>query len=247
MAGNRDIRKLINTKQDVTEFNGTPSVGGMSDGQIAITKSNNKQLALYRKKYGKLWKSYMSYDGNQYVEKNLTVKNDITIHGFPYLRNFPAFSVYQSAAQDEQAVATVEFTRITFDSELYDIGGNFASNVFTAPVNGIYTFSAKLLWDKNADSDAGDWDVGERHDISLFKNESSATLSGFTNRVASELKITPALTAKVVMNSITVDLKLDKGDYIGAYAYQNSGVEQHTYSTNSDDWTQFSGRLVTAI
>ena len=70
MSNNRDIRKLINTKQDVTEFNGTPSVGGMLDGQTAITKSNNKQLALYRKKYGKLWKSYMSYDGNQYVEKN---------------------------------------------------------------------------------------------------------------------------------------------------------------------------------
>ena len=80
MAGNRDIRKLINTKQDVTEFNGTPSVGGMSDGQIAIAKSNNKQLAIYRKKYGKLWKSYMNHDGNEYVDKNLTVKNNTTIN-----------------------------------------------------------------------------------------------------------------------------------------------------------------------
>ena len=45
----------------------------MVDGQTAIQKKSNSQLAIYRKKFGKLWKSYMSSDGNQYVDKNLNV------------------------------------------------------------------------------------------------------------------------------------------------------------------------------
>lgn len=68
----RDMRKLINTKQSSIEFQGKPSVHGMLDGQVAIEKQSNSQLALYRKKYGKLWKSYMSSNGDQYVDKTLT-------------------------------------------------------------------------------------------------------------------------------------------------------------------------------
>ena len=69
----RDIRKLINTKQESVEFQGIPSINSMVEGQTAIQKKSNSQLAIYRKKFGKLWKSYMSSDGNQYVDKNLNV------------------------------------------------------------------------------------------------------------------------------------------------------------------------------
>ena len=69
----RDIRKLINTKQESVEFQGIPSINSMVEGQTAIQKKSNSQLAVYRKKFGKLWKSYMSSDGNQYVDKNLNV------------------------------------------------------------------------------------------------------------------------------------------------------------------------------
>ena len=68
----RDMRKLANTKQSSIEFQGKPSVHGMLDGQVAIEKQSNSQLALYRKKYGKLWKSYMSSNGDQYVDKTLS-------------------------------------------------------------------------------------------------------------------------------------------------------------------------------
>lgn len=75
----RDLRKLSNTKQASIEFNGKPSLHGMLDGQVAIEKKSNSQLALYRKKYGKLWKTYMSSDGNQYVDKKLKVDGDTII------------------------------------------------------------------------------------------------------------------------------------------------------------------------
>jgi len=73
MADDRELRRLLNTKQDVVEFKGEPSISGMAEGQIAITKSNNSQLAVHRKKYGKIWKSYMSHNGDQYIERNLKV------------------------------------------------------------------------------------------------------------------------------------------------------------------------------
>jgi len=42
----RDLRKLANTKQSSIEFHGKPSVHGMLDGQIAIEKQSNSQLAI---------------------------------------------------------------------------------------------------------------------------------------------------------------------------------------------------------
>lgn len=35
----RDIRKLINTKQASVEFSGTPSINSMVEGQTAIEKN----------------------------------------------------------------------------------------------------------------------------------------------------------------------------------------------------------------
>ena len=68
----REMRKIINTKQGSIEFSGKPSVNGVLDGQIAIEKKSNSQLALYRKKFGKLYKMYMTSNGDQYVDKTLT-------------------------------------------------------------------------------------------------------------------------------------------------------------------------------
>ena len=69
----RDIRKVINTKQSTVEFNGIPSPASMVDGQVALHKKNNSLLALYRKKFGKLWKTYLSANGDQIVDRNLEV------------------------------------------------------------------------------------------------------------------------------------------------------------------------------
>ena len=67
----RDTRRIQNTKQASVEFQGKPSLHGMVEGQIAIEKKSNSQLAIYRKKFGQLWKSYMSNNGDQYVDRTL--------------------------------------------------------------------------------------------------------------------------------------------------------------------------------
>ena len=98
----RELRRLNNTKQNSIEFNGIPSVGGMSDGQIAIEKKTNSQLALYRKKFGKLFKMYMSSDGNQIVDKTLTANalkytsrfTDYRIFIHSFTDDLPATKIY---------------------------------------------------------------------------------------------------------------------------------------------------------
>ena len=91
----RDFRKLINTKQSSVEFQGKPSLHGMVDGQVAIEKKSNSQLALYRKKYGKLWKMYMSSDGNQYVDKTLRTNT------LEYTNRFIDYRVFKHSFTDD--------------------------------------------------------------------------------------------------------------------------------------------------
>jgi len=81
MADERQIRKLFNTKQDIIEFKGIPSKDSISEGQIAFAKDPTGRLALFRKAYGKLWKTYMTHDGDQVVDRNLKVGGSLTIKG----------------------------------------------------------------------------------------------------------------------------------------------------------------------
>jgi len=246
VAIERKIRKALNIKQDNLEFHGNPSVGGMSDGQIAIEKGNNGQLAIHRKKYGKLWKSYMSYDGIQYVDKDIVVKNDVVYNGFLRNQHYPAFKAYSDTTGDEQTINNTTMTRVTFDKIAYDIGGNYdvSAYKFTAPVAGIYHFNAKVLWD---DSNAGDWDAGERRDIYLVKNGGTTTISAGDRTDASLYTVTSDLDDKFQMGQISADVKLDTGDFMEVGLYHDSGEAQRTYNQSSELWSSWSGHLITAI
>ena len=84
----RHTRRIQNTKQASVEFQGKPSLNGMVEGQIAIEKKSNSQLAIYRKKFGQLWKSYMSNNGDQYVDRTLTANTLKYSHKFVDYRVF---------------------------------------------------------------------------------------------------------------------------------------------------------------
>jgi len=62
----------------------------------------------------------------------------------------PAFSVMKSADQSDIAVG--EWVDITWDTELFDQGANFASNTFTAPVTGKYQLNAMVRFDAMDDA-----------------------------------------------------------------------------------------------
>ena len=51
----------------------------------------------------------------------------------------PAFSAYQSSSQ---SVSATTFTKVTFDSEVFDTNSNFASSTFTPTVAGYYQINS---------------------------------------------------------------------------------------------------------
>jgi|TARA_R100000482_G_C5096937_1_gene133720 hypothetical protein len=77
----REIRRIINTKQDSLESTGNLSINSMADGQVSIGKSTSELLSIRKKKYGRVYKSYMSSNGNQVVDKNLTVGGNLNVKG----------------------------------------------------------------------------------------------------------------------------------------------------------------------
>jgi len=61
----------------------------------------------------------------------------------------PVFLVENSAAQNNMAVAG--YVTIVYDQEILDVGANFASNTFTAPVTGKYQLSV-IIYIVDADA-----------------------------------------------------------------------------------------------
>ena len=237
----RQYRKLENAKESgIRTINHDISKRNILDGEIVISKSKNKPLKLSKKLDGQLWNINFSNDGNQIVDGNINLNNKLII------KNYPAFSAYQSTSVDETALATATWTRIPLDTENYDNGSNFDTGnfKFTAPYHG----DAKILLDSDADTDAGDFDAEERLDVALFKNQGDATTTSSAKRMASSLHLVAAsISAAVWEGRLSTDLELSTGDFIELYAWQNSGVEQHTYSNAVDDWTRFTGHLVCAL
>ena len=94
MPSDRDFRRLQNGKEGSLASGDTksiishsPSARAMKDGEQVFVRESNKPLALYKKDKGKLSKVYLSDDGNQTVDNNLTVRGnqivdrDLTVHG----------------------------------------------------------------------------------------------------------------------------------------------------------------------
>jgi len=54
----------------------------------------------------------------------------------------PAFSAYKNSGS--QSITTSTFTKLTFDTELFDTNNNFASSTFTPTVAGYYQVNAGL-------------------------------------------------------------------------------------------------------
>ncbi len=68
----------------------------------------------------------------------------------------PAFNILNTAAQNNIAVTTN--VTVVLDLERFDVGANFASNIFTAPVTGKYQLNAHVSF-TNMDSAASDYQV----------------------------------------------------------------------------------------
>ena len=248
------IERNINNKKQgkISLVNSQPSLRAMRDGEESLYLGRDGILMRYRREKGILWKTQMTKDGNQYVDKNLKVNGNINLSNKLIIKNYPAFGVYQSSSADAQQIENDAYETIVFDEELYDNGGNFSTSdySFTAPMNGIYHFNARILWDANESAGDGDWAAEDYHQISLVKNDRTSVPDSADIVALERNVIQGAVTDVYLSNRIVSDLKLDAGDYISVAVKHvtAAGHSQYTYAPTSPYmWTSLTGHLVCAL
>ena len=69
----RDIRRLTNSKGGSLDTS-APVTKATPEGTTTFTLSPNRQLAMVRKQRGKLYKTFLSDNGDQFVERTLTTR-----------------------------------------------------------------------------------------------------------------------------------------------------------------------------
>jgi len=95
----RNLRRLINLTEQPQSFNDGSPATNLQEGSSFITLENGR-LAIYRKHKGLKWKSYMSSDGNQYVDKKLTTNS------LEYTNTFIDYRIYKHNFADN--ISTTE-------------------------------------------------------------------------------------------------------------------------------------------
>ena len=130
----------------------------------------------------------------------------------------PAFSVRHSV---NQSVTTAGWTQKSFNTEIFDIGGNFASNAFTAPVDGIYSFG----WNQRFDSGNGQY-----FRVVLRVNDATGSQYQHGHAIYRDDDGFHYVTL-----NLTSLLQLDAGDVVKAYAYSITDTS-YTLQNESIFW-----------
>ena len=75
-------RNINNRKQDkISLVSSQPSLRSMRDGEESLYLGKDGILMRYRREKGILWKTQMSKDGNQYVDRDITIKRNLNVSG----------------------------------------------------------------------------------------------------------------------------------------------------------------------
>jgi hypothetical protein len=132
----------------------------------------------------------------------------------------PAFSAYQSSGQ---AISSLTYTKLNFDTELFDTNNNFSSSRFTPTVAGYYKINAAC--NMSGQTTGGLY-------IQVYKNGSG--FHGGNIAAGSSLGTAALVSCLVYLNGST--------DYIEIYVYDSG-----SFTTNSGiSSTYFQGALVRA-
>jgi len=159
-------------------------------------------------------------DGSKGVELSTAF---ITDSGELYNASQPSFLVQPSSAQSDMAKDGVTFA---FGTEVFDIGTNFASNTFTAPVTGKYQLNA-IISLSDLDSSAA------YYNIRFIA--SNRTVMG----VLYDFAQMSADAAQWGMSSSVV-MDMDATDTVYIQFWQDGGTQQ----TDGNDNSSFSGMLI---
>lgn len=112
---------------------------------------------------------------------------------------------------------------VIFGTEVFDIGNNFASNIFTAPITGKYLLSASIYM-SNCDTAASYYMIKI-----VTSNKTYMAIN--TTKFTADTALTPCVTGVVDM---------DINDTVYVVMYQSGGTAQTDISASSN----FSGSLI---
>ncbi|HNW70946.1 MAG TPA: hypothetical protein PKI01_11120 [Bacteroidales bacterium] len=115
---------------------------------------------------------------------------------------------------------------IQYNTEVYDIGDNFQDTVFTAPVAGIYNFSAR--------NEIGGLNIETFFSLSIHVNDNLYTRF--------DKQYTTSTTAHVQSSGGSVDMHLNAGDKVNIGIYMNSDPSYIIQGTKV--YNYFTGHLV---
>ena len=151
----------------------------------------------------------------------------------------PAFRV-EKRASNQGSLANGVNTAVTFEHEVFDIGGNFANNKFTAPITGIYHFeSCCRVYPTGASG--GQFTLAQ---LSLYKGGSKFTELTQHASHANNLGGGEAWLGNLNING-SATLSLNAGEEIEVYVYLVGSGQ--TFVINADALgrtTYFSGLLI---
>lgn len=228
----REVRKTINSKQDViAEFQHYPGKKDVPEGQFLVAHPRGKAVRLYKKLKGILWWMNFTKDGNYEIEKNLKVNNNLDIGRLRQEKQQPSFLAFNSAIDTNIAINTV--VTVDFDTEVFDIGSNFATDTFTAPVTGKYFLSTTiglLTMDSAADYYYVKIVTSNREYLSMMDTAhlASDTSANYPNSF-----------------SFSCVADMEKGDTAHVIVYQGNGTQQtDIYGNATLLGTFFSGYLL---
>tara|TARA_Y100000310_G_scaffold292578_1_gene321451 strand:+ start:14037 stop:15059 length:1023 start_codon:yes stop_codon:yes gene_type:complete len=204
--------------------------GGTVDGITSLTAAGNLDIGSYELK-AQTFESDVTTGTAPLTIASTTVVPNLNVDqvdGFDFsqgvsIGNVPAFLV--APASNQLNFATASDVTVVWGTEIYDIGGNFASNAFTAPVTGKYLLQACVHF-QNIDTAGG-----------LYQVQIATS-----NRVY-RFKMTPTQFAADVADwsaSACVVADMDTSDIAEIRVAQQGGTAQADIST--DSW--FSGVLV---
>ena len=136
----------------------------------------------------------------------------------------PSFRATYSASQDN--IATDSTVTIVFGAEAYDTNADFASNTFTAPVDGKYILTANVYY-QNLDS-------GCAH----ITQKLATSNEDYVTSVDPNTMYTADVAFITLNNSHVCDM--DAGDTASVTIYLDGGAAQMDINSSSN----FSGALV---
>jgi len=160
---------------------------------------------------------YLPSTGNllEGVELSAFVANDIshglnrTLEGWRLERR-PAlqcgFEVYMGSVATEAAVHNT-WSDVVYDTESYDLGGNIAAGVFTAPRDGLYSLNAGVRLAATS--------AGKRVLLRLYKNDETVLLIGPAARAGSN-----GVTNTFIGSD---NIRLNEDDTVKVQIFQDEG------------------------